>query len=97
MTIAKRMLDAFEGSEAGYLVTVVGDKGKKGKAEAKYKTVPGQVTEELETRARRGPEREREEKRTRGAARSHVGVTRAAEERRRLGRARAAERRARPK
>jgi hypothetical protein len=47
MTIAKRMLDAFEGSDLGYLVTRVGDKGKKGKTEAQYRTVMGQVTEDL--------------------------------------------------
>ena len=47
MSIAKRMLDAFEGSDAGYLVTVVGDKGKKGKTEADYRTRHGQVTEDL--------------------------------------------------
>jgi hypothetical protein len=47
MTIAKRLLDVFEGSDAGYLVTVVGDKGKKGKTEADYRTRHGQVTEAL--------------------------------------------------
>jgi len=47
MTTAKRMLAAFEGSDVGYLVTRVGDRGKKGKTEAEYRTVHGQVTEEL--------------------------------------------------
>ena len=45
MSIAKRMMSAFEGSDVGYLVTRVKGKGTKGKTEAEYRTIHGMVTE----------------------------------------------------
>ena len=47
MSVAKKMMSAFEGSNTGYLVTRVKGKGHKGKTEAEYRTVHGQVTEDI--------------------------------------------------
>ena len=47
MTIAKRMMTAFEGSDIGYLVTRVKGKGHKGKTEAEYRTIHGQIDESI--------------------------------------------------
>ena len=45
MTLAKRLLVAFEGSDAAYGETTVGRVGRKGKAEAKSFVRRGQLTE----------------------------------------------------
>jgi len=47
MSVAKRMITVFEGSKAGYLVSRVKGKGNKGKTEAEYRTVHGEVTEDI--------------------------------------------------
>ncbi len=47
MSVATRMMSVFEGSSAGYLVTMVKGRGHKGKTEAEYRTVHGQVTENI--------------------------------------------------
>lgn len=47
MSVAKRMMSAFEGSDLGYLVTRVKGKGHKGKTEAEYRTIHGQIDESV--------------------------------------------------
>ena len=47
MSVAERLLAAFEGSKAGYGETTVGRIGRKGKAEAKSLVRRGQMTAEM--------------------------------------------------